>query len=159
MGISVTFDTKKAINDLNLKVRDEIKYRLTMALREGFQTLMLYTPVWSARTIANWKFGIGDRPDDYTPWYDSVPYQKWFRDAPDIAGAQMNSYSSLLDALKDIDNSKDATRLVVWVVNNIEYDDGEEIDALEFGEIGRTQPLMATRAFQEIDRVLGIAKP
>ncbi len=157
--LKVTFDVRKAINDMQRQVNREIRYRITNGLREAYDVLMSETPVWSARTMANYKFGVGARPEDFDPWYEDIFWKHWIRNAPDIAAAQLNSYQSLQDALRQVDRFPDPTRMLVWVVNNVEYDDGEEIDALEFGEIGNSQPLMMSKAFASMDRVIGIPMP
>jgi hypothetical protein len=124
----------------------QLKVKLDRALTNAFEILENATPVWSARTLANYKFGVGLRPAEYSAFNDSVHWKEFFTREPEIDEAIAISKASLESARDKIRFSKEPFNQSVWIVNNVTYDNGQGIEALEFGVVGRQPYYMMSHA-------------
>lgn len=147
MGISI--DWPKGTSEISAVAARAMRAKVARAvekrLRAGFYVLLESTPVWSGDTLANYRVGVGAAITNYRPYNQEFNWQDEEFEAGDREEAAQISLGSLERAIMKIRTNPYQQ---VIVSNNVIYDTGEGVEALEYGTIGRQAYGMFSRAAQ-----------
>ncbi len=150
--VSFKFDVEGAIKRAKEKMRLAHANRVWAAMKLATNVALNATPVWTGETRANYRWAVGRKGSDYTPHNVGFNWR-----APIFPVSPVNADSKSLAALekmRSIVYSDPYQKFVLY--NNTEYENGQTIRDLEYGQLTGTPHMMLSKARQALQARLGI---
>lgn len=140
MTVSVSVDRYGILFRIQEVARAKVRRAILAVMEASNEAIIAATPVWSAETISNYRWGVGLPDLTWTPFGRDHHWGWYKRNPPDTAAALSIQNANYLRAVAQVNAVRDPTRTEVFLRNNIIYDNGETIEDLENGVIGKGGP-------------------
>lgn len=144
--VSVRFDPEKTIAKMNGRLKLAHANRVFSAMKIATRVAIDATPMWSGDTRANYRWSIGRKGNDYSPFNQGTHWRSQPRTAS-MTSADSRSMAAL-EAMRSAVYKDPYQKFVLY--NNVQYEGRMTIRDLEYGTLTGTPHMMMAKADQAL---------
>lgn len=149
--VPVRFDPKKTIDKMNGRLKLAHANKVFAAMKFSLKVAIDATPQWTGDTRANYRWGIGRRGSDYTPYNQGTYWRS--KQFPSAGQGPASVSMAALEAMRSVVYKDPYQKFVLY--NNVRYEGGATIRDLEYGQLTGTPHMMMAKAKQALQARLG----